>query len=197
MLTILVQDRFHAGSLGTGDCADFIGPRRAFGYNRSNTGPHDWNHPAQPALNTMIALQSSVERILRHEAEQAYPRECCGFLSGYHRKTSSLDLIEIVEAHPVINHAARQNRFEIDPKQHFALIHLLRKEGLGRSILGHYHSHPNGQSHPSSDDIKHAWDEKLIWSIIATQEKAAGPIGFFLIRNGNFQTLPHQILDCG
>ena len=38
-------------------------------------------------------------------------------------------------------------------------------------IIGHYHSHPNGRSMPSTRDLAMAWEPELVWLIVAVSNR--------------------------
>jgi len=128
------------------------------------------------------ALQSQVER----EARAAAPRECCGLIEG----TRRFDSIITFAAHPTRNLARAKDRFEIDPADHFRLLHAARD--AGREIVGCYHSHPNSHPHPSGYDTEGAKDEQFVWLI------GAVAVGYFelaayALDNGAFRRV--TVLD--
>ncbi len=72
----------------------------------------------------------------------------------------------VVEAIPAENvHPTPQTRFEIDPQTLIDTHRAMR--GSTRQVLGYYHSHPNGRSHPSQTDRELAAGDGKIWAIIA------------------------------
>lgn len=114
---------------------------------------------------------------LRIWAENAEPEECCGLLLGH---AGNVEIIELT-----LNVAAdRSHTFEIDPASLIAAEKAARLGGP--SILGYFHSHPNGQCEPSSTDALFALDDGRIWLIIAGQHITAwrsvahddGPLSF-------------------
>ena len=97
-----------------------------------------------------------LDRLLA-EAARVAPRECCGILLGRD------GLIEA--ASPAPNVAAEPHRhFEIDPQ---ALIdaHRTARNG-GPSIVGYFHSHPEGPGEPSATDHARAAHDRSVWAII-------------------------------
>lgn len=84
--------------------------------------------------------------------------EVCGLLLG----TDYL----IAGALPCRNVAAdRRMRFEIDPAALIA-AHRSARNG-GPSVIGHYHSHPNGLAVPSPRDAADAAPDGSLWLIAA------------------------------
>ncbi|MFW6357893.1 MAG: M67 family metallopeptidase [Chroococcales cyanobacterium] len=121
----------------------------------------------------MIKLsRQQIERLCTH-AESTYPEECCGLLLG----TMTEDDKQVIEVWPTENSwqdaeevaevfremegstkekASKRNRFSIAPE----MILKAQKEGRDRnlSIIGIYHSHPDGQPIPSKYDSAIAWE---------------------------------------
>ena len=114
-------------------------------------------------------LEISHDHLARIEAlaRAAFPSECCGLLIGVTRDESVVQVTRIAESR---NLAApdRPDRFEIDPALQFSLLRELR--GAEESIVGVYHSHPNGRPSPSLRDLEDARDPSLIWLITAVRE---------------------------
>jgi proteasome lid subunit RPN8/RPN11 len=123
-----------------------------------------------------------LDQILLHAAQ--FPdEEVCGLLFGGRDAITS--------AGPVPNVAAdRRQWFELDPA---ALLAAHRAQRLGgRSVAGHYHSHPSGAALPSPRDAESAV-AGAIWLIVCEGEVAAfearqdGPI------HGRFHPLALKI----
>ncbi len=116
----------------------------------------------QTALTVMIA-----------GAAAAAPSEACGLLLG----TGS----NIESAVPTANVAADPARhFEIDPAALIA-AHRAAREGLGQSVIGYFHSHPNGLAGPSATDAQSAARDGRVWVIVAKDAITCwtdGPNGF-------------------
>lgn len=105
----------------------------------------------------VIELTSDLIEQLQEHAAAAHPQECCGLLLGQGS--------QIIEVQPASNvHPAPQTHFEIDPQ---ALVdaHRAARNG-GPSIIGYYHSHPNGPAKPSQTDAAMASGDGRVWAII-------------------------------
>lgn len=91
-------------------------------------------------------------------ADDAKPEECCGLLLG---RRSVVEQVVLTA-----NTASDKSReFEIDP---LALITAEKAARIGgRSILGYFHSHPNGLAEPSACDARMAAADGRRWLIIA------------------------------
>jgi proteasome lid subunit RPN8/RPN11 len=122
----------------------------------------------------LLKLPTALREQLAREAKAAFPGECCGLIEGATSVLSlSLSKVEAVALHPAPNLAAAQDRFEIDPAIHFALLRQLR--GTTHEIIGCYHSHPNGRPEPSPRDMEGAGEEGFLW-LIATLDSAQADV---------------------
>ena len=107
-------------------------------------------------------ILSAAQRVqLEREARAAYPRECCGLIEG----TIEGDVLRVSQLHATRNIAEREDRFEIDPKEQFALIRRLRGSEMG--IVGCYHSHPDGKPDASAHDQVGGGERGYVWLILA------------------------------
>ena len=96
--------------------------------------------------------------LLRREAVEAYPEECCGVLLGRWTAQPSRTL----EVHEVVvtqNSATdrREERFVIDPRHLLGAQREARHQGL--EVVGYYHSHPDSGATPGQVDREAAWPE--------------------------------------
>ena len=121
---------------------------------------------------TVLKLSAAHVEVLRREAEAAFPRECCGLLIGQGVRTVTVTDVVVSE-----NHANSDDRFLIDPQAQFDWMRKLR--GTDRRIIGHYHSHPNGQDEPSKHDADMARDSGQIWVIVPVNKGRSGSICAF------------------
>lgn len=95
------------------------------------------------------------QRILDHAGSS--PDEVCGLLLGEGDR--------IVAVRPCANvSAAPATRFELDPAALIAAWRAAR--GGGPRVIGHYHSHPSGDPHPSATDAAEAAADGAIWIIV-------------------------------
>jgi desampylase len=91
-------------------------------------------------------------------ANDAGLEECCGLVLGEGKAVSELRLTQNVADNPL-------SHFEIDP----AALILAERESRqgGSSLLGYFHSHPNGLERPSDKDAADALADGRVWLIIA------------------------------
>lgn len=86
--------------------------------------------------------------------------ECCGLLLGQGAYVHKLILADNIASQP-------DTHFEIDPSNLIAAEKDMRSGGL--SVLGYFHSHPNGAAQPSDTDAKMATADGRLWLIIAAE----------------------------
>ena len=127
----------------------------------------------------MLIYRRAVEDILEH-ARQEEPNECCGFLLG--RRA----IVE--EGVRARNLTPSPNRYQIDPRDHFAVIRRTRVEGS--SVVGIYHSHPNSAAIPSAVDLEQINYTDYVYVIVSLLTTSDGdPIGAFRFVRGKFQKI--------
>ena len=77
--------------------------------------------------------------------------EVCGVLAGEYGETDS----HVADVYPVENAAdTPQVRYAMDPEEQLAVIDEIEDAGL--EVVGFYHSHPAGPTHPSETDADRA-----------------------------------------
>ena len=108
-----------------------------------------------------VILSGAQRAKIEREARAALPRECCGLIEG----RVDGDALHVIALHATRNVAEREDRFEIDPKEQFALLRRLR--GTETGIVGCYHSHPNGRQDASAQDHVGGGEVGYVWLILA------------------------------
>jgi proteasome lid subunit RPN8/RPN11 len=131
---------------------------------------------------TNLSMAVSLRDQIVQETRAAFPRECCGLLEGITEGES----VRIDAAHPTRNLAESEDRFEIDPREQFALLRAARDRG--REIVGCYHSHPNGRPEPSPRDLENAGEEGFVW-LIASLAGADVNLRVFIYSDRRFQAV--------
>lgn len=112
-----------------------------------------------------IKLYDQVFAVMARHAGVDHPAEACGLLLGPEQPKEGVQLVD--EAVPSPNNAAMagNDRFEIDPGLHLRTRRALR--GTGRTVVGLYHSHPNGSAQASAvDEAGARLEPGLIWLIL-------------------------------
>ena len=118
-----------------------------------------------------ILLSPSQLQAIERAAEAAYPEEACGLLVGRAEPGGAWQ-VNAVEASANVAEPPRTRRFEVDPKLRLRLERELRKSP--DSVVGVYHSHPNGSAAPSETDISMIFEPDMVWLITAVADGRAG-----------------------
>ncbi len=109
-----------------------------------------------------LRLSRTLAEAIQRETKAAGDDECCGLLLG-DRAAMRVDAIL-----PAANVAADpRHGFEIDPAALLA-AHKAARAG-GPEIVGHYHSHPEGEAVPSHTDAAMAQGDGEIWLLAGTR----------------------------
>ena len=77
-----------------------------------------------------------------------------------------------MEASVNVAEPPRTRRFEVDPKLRLRLERALRESP--DSVIGVYHSHPDGSAEPSETDISMIFEPDMVWLITAVTDGRAG-----------------------
>jgi len=125
-----------------------------------------------------VALPEVLRRQILEEARAALPGECCGLVEGFLES----DAYRVTALHPARNLAAKPDRFEIASEDHFQAFKAARAGG--HSLIGCYHSHPNGRAEPSAADKAGGGEENFLWLIAAGESLQA-----FVYRRGEFSAV--------
>lgn len=94
--------------------------------------------------------------MIAHARDDA-PDECCGLLVGDGQAIDEAVRTSSVERSPT--------RFQVDPREHLALVKHLR--GTGRDVRGAYHSHPRSPAVPSRSDLREAFYPEFVYVIVS------------------------------
>ena len=131
-----------------------------------------------------IRLARGVAAEILNHARGNQEEECCGLLAGRHGV--------IAQAYPAQNAAEHPtSAYEITPEELFHIIREIRAAGL--ELLGIYHSHPNGDNHPSPRDVERAYYPDAAYFILSPRTDAPEPIRAYSIRDGRWTQLEIKI----
>ncbi|MDA1089880.1 MAG: M67 family metallopeptidase [Proteobacteria bacterium] len=137
----------------------------------------------------MIHIPGPLLAQITGAAEAAYPKECCGLLTG--RESDGGDvLVTRVAASPNVTEADARDSFLVDAKIQFDLM---RELGDGpERIVGHYHSHPDHPAQPSDRDRQSAFYPDHVWVIVGVDAGRAGTVAAYRFdgTDGDFQNIP-------
>ena len=118
-----------------------------------------------------VRLTAAQLRAIERAAEAAYPEEACGLLVGRSAPGGACR-VSAVEASANVAEPPRARRFEVDPRLRLRLERALR-DGPD-SVVGVYHSHPDGSAEPSATDIAMIFEPAMVWLITAVDGDADG-----------------------
>ena len=144
-----------------------------------------------PSYTSNVRIRRPVLDALVAHARRDAPRECCGLLIGSD--------VEITESIAVANVAGDPlRRYEVSPREHFDQVKRCRAlagAGDAISVLGVYHSHPEGAPAPSETDAALACEEfvYVIAGPIDSEEPAE--IRTYRYRDGAFQPLTLEVTE--
>lgn len=130
-----------------------------------------------------ISITTRALEGIRAHATDAWPEECCGLLLG-----TPLRIERVMRAR---NDAPdRLRRFVIRPADHFAAIRTARVHYW--SVVGAYHSHPEGAPIPSPTDVAEAVADEQFLHVIAGPSSPGqeSEIAAYRLIAGNFAAVP-------
>jgi len=134
-------------------------------------------------MSQRLYLSTDQENFIRMQSAAHYPQEACGLLIGQGGQVTKIIPSPNLSATP-------EKTFEIDP----ALIIYHQKDcrtGPDK-IIGHYHSHPDGQAAPSLHDKQQNYDADLIWVIVSVTEEGAQEMNAFATHDGQ---MAHMLIS--
>ena len=105
----------------------------------------------------MIRLPEEALHIIREHGRRSFPEEACGALYGDLSATGTARIKRVRVARPQPNGRVgdRRRRFRIGPADYRRAEEAAARNGW--TLLGFYHSHPDGQAFPSRYDLRHAF----------------------------------------
>src|SRR5260221_11362283 len=107
-------------------------------------------------------LSDELAALILVAAARAYPKECCGLIEG----VAVMGGWRALAVHEAANLSPEpERRFLIDPQVQFDLMRKLR--GSEHSIIGCFHSHPDGRAEPSATDRAEAYEAGFLYAIAA------------------------------
>lgn len=165
----------------------------------------------------VLALTLAHLEILKAQAEQAYPQECCGFLLGtVERATEQGDRKVVVSIEPATNawndrvaktvaselaavlpdqppDSSKRDRYWIDPREILTIQRTARDRQL--TVIGIYHSHPDHPALPSECDRLLAWSGYTYIILSVQQGQVCESLAWVLDDTHQFQPDPLEFLS--
>lgn len=105
----------------------------------------------------MITLaRGLLGEMLRH-LENGYPREACGVILGRQAGWQGGEAHRVTEVRPISSTEGEfpRKRYSMDSRELLEADEAARRRG--DSLIGVYHSHPDGPARPSAVDLGQAW----------------------------------------
>jgi proteasome lid subunit RPN8/RPN11 len=121
----------------------------------------------------MLKITGTVYDAVIAHAENAAPKEACGFLGGESGFASF--------HFPMRNTDDSAVHFTMDPAEQFAVLKKAIKLGIKLTVC--YHSHPATPARPSEEDLKTLCDPKLSYIIVSLADGQAD-LRSYRIKNG-------------
>jgi len=104
----------------------------------------------------MKIRKAVLEELINHAKKEA-PLEACGYLAA---KDGA-----IAASYAMTNTDKSAEHFSFDPKEQFSAVRDARRKGL--EICAVYHSHPDSPARPSEEDIRLAYDRRMLYVIVS------------------------------
>jgi len=105
----------------------------------------------------MLKIEKRVYEEMIDHAKKVFPIEACGYLVGNETMITALFRMKNVDNSP--------EHFSFDPREQFDILKKTRNAGL--KIWGVYHSHPYTAARMSDEDVRLAYDERLLYAIVS------------------------------
>lgn len=126
-------------------------------------------------IDPPLEVPPQIRAAMLAHAQWAFPNEACGLIAG------SPGRIEMVFC--LSNRLASPTRYTIDPGEHYGAARFAEQCGL--SILGAWHSHPNGDAAISPTDVAESPGGEWITLIVGNYAKATEAVRAFRTDDGN------------
>jgi proteasome lid subunit RPN8/RPN11 len=110
-------------------------------------------------------------------ALQEVPNECCGLLLG---RDGVVERVVAMKSDP-----PAPDRYYMDPVQQVEVFAEMQKQG--QSLIGIYHSHPQGPAGPSGADVHMAYHRGVAYFIISLADADIPGVRAFMLQDGGFE----------
>jgi [CysO sulfur-carrier protein]-S-L-cysteine hydrolase len=131
---------------------------------------------------TEFRLSEDLARSIIEHAQQEYPKECCGVLTGPENGTARKAYpLTNVDPDPVMRYAADPGELKKVSDELFDLDY---------EVLCVYHSHTHTPAFPSATDVDRASYPDAVYAIVSLVDRAAPDLRAFRILEGRIEELP-------
>ncbi len=120
-----------------------------------------------------VYLSARLHQEIRDLSALQWPEECCGLLIASQNTPNRIH--RVVVARNVAKDPLKT--FEIDPQTLIDTYRTVRDSS--ETVVGCFHSHPNGNVLPSNSDRARADEDGFLWLIIATGHNGALKSGMY------------------
>ncbi len=124
-----------------------------------------------------IKIPLKYKEIMLKHAFSELPNECCGVLTG--TGSTAKNVI------PMTSSPAAPDAYFMDPEQQVAVFS--KMQDRGESLIGIYHSHPEGPDSPSASDRQFAFHPEAAYIILSLKDRHAPDIKAFVLKNSAFK----------
>lgn len=135
-------------------------------------------------MSERIALSPAARCAIEAHCRGAADHEVCGLLLGADGPVVSIDV-----ALPLVNRSRRRDRFRAPADEVWQALR--RERDDRRSLVGVYHSHPDGSIEPSRRDLEGAWGD-LLQLIVGRSETGPRLAGWRLGPEGAVRVRLHE-----
>jgi proteasome lid subunit RPN8/RPN11 len=116
-------------------------------------------------------------------ALQEVPNECCGLLLG---RDGVVERVVAMKSDP-----PAPDRYYMDPVQQVEVFTEMQKHG--QSLIGIYHSHPQGPAGPSGADVHMAYHRGVAYFIISLADADNPGVRAFMLQDGGFEEVRYVV----
>jgi proteasome lid subunit RPN8/RPN11 len=129
------------------------------------------------SMDNIFSLEKNYADGMVAHARAEMPDECCGILAGVEG--------QVLKLYRTINAEHSPFRYNIEPRELFAIYQEIEK--MGWNLLGIYHSHTHTEAYPSPVDIKYAYLPESLYFIISLSDPDRPVIRAFRIAQGKIR----------
>jgi proteasome lid subunit RPN8/RPN11 len=132
----------------------------------------------------MLSIPQAMLAQMIAEARIGYPLEVCGLIAGMGEVALGLRPMRNVDPTP-------QVRYALDPHEQLAAFAAFDAQGW--DLLGIYHSHPAGPSHPSETDIAESYYPEAVYFILSLAQPERPDVSAWQIVGGRANSVAWQV----